>query len=210
MSSAVANPAFVQLGKAFHRSPMEASYELTVYIVFAGVGPLFVAPLSNVYGRRPVYLLGNLLAGVCNVVAGNCCTWKGILVTRVFMGFGAGSTVAIGAATICDMYFMHQRGFYMGIYTLFLTNGPHIAPLLGGFIAENLGWRQCFTIPVRNPLALSLCPAANLNQGYIQLGTFVITLFCLPETLYYRQRNNIEYTARSYVDMLIFKLNKKL
>jgi MFS family permease len=156
MSSAVVNPAFVQLGKAFDNTTIQASYELTVYIIFAGVGPLFIAPLSNVYGRRPVYLAGNLLAGICNVVAGNCTTWNGILVTRVFMGIGAGSTVAIGAATVCDMYFMHERGFYMGIYTFFLTNGPHLAPLMGGFIAENLGWRDCFTIPVRKPHHSSL------------------------------------------------------
>ena len=62
---------------------------------------------------------------------------------------------------------MHERGFYMGIFTLFLTNGPHVAPLMGGFIAQYIGWEWCFRIP-----------------GFIQLGSFVITLFCLPETLY--------------------------
>lgn len=148
MGSAVINPAFVQLGVAFNNSTVKTSYELTVYIIFAGVGPLFIAPLSNVYGRRPIYLLGNLLAAICNIIAGYCSTWNGILVTRVFTGIGSGSTVAIGAATICDMYFMHERGLYMGIYAFFLTNGPHIAPLIGGFIAANLGWRDCFTIPV--------------------------------------------------------------
>jgi MFS family permease len=152
MGSAVVNPAFVPLGKAFHITTVQASYELTVYIVFAGVGPLLVTPFSNVYGRRPIYLLGNLLAGVTNVVAGNCTTWAGILATRAFNGIGAGSSVAIGAATICDLYYMHERGFYMGIFTFFLTNGPHVAPLIGGFVAQNLSWRWCFTVPVRAPL----------------------------------------------------------
>jgi MFS family permease len=156
MSSAVINPAFVPLSKGFKISVVEASYELTVYIVFAGVGPLLITPFSNVYGRRPIYLLGNLLAGITNVIAGNCNTWNGILVTRVFNGIGAGSTVAIGAATICDLYFVHERGFYMGIFTFFLTNGPHFAPLIGGFIAQNLNWRYCFTIPV------SITPPAEL------------------------------------------------
>jgi MFS family permease len=206
MSSAVINPAFLQLGEAFHKTPMVASYELTVYIIFAGVGPLFIAPLSNVYGRRPIYLLGNLVAGICNVIAGYCTTWTGILITRVFTGIGAGSTVAIGAATVCDMYFMHERGLYMGIYAFFLTNGPHVAPLMGGFIAANLGYRDCFTIPVHG-LKNFIQQAANFNQGYIQLGTFVVTLFCLPETLYHRQQNDDTYTTRSHLDMLLFKLN---
>lgn len=103
--------------------------ELTVYIVFAGVGPLVIVPFANVYGRRPVYLLGNLIAAVTNVAAGYCTTWNGIIITRVFNGIAAGSTVAIGAATICDLYFQHERGLYMGIYTFFLTNGPHVSVL---------------------------------------------------------------------------------
>jgi MFS family permease len=142
------NPAFVPLGKAFHITTVQASYELTVYIIFAGVGLLFFAPLSNVYGRRPIYLLGNLLAGVTNIIAGHCTTWNGILATRVFNGIGAEFTVAIGGATICDLYFLHERGVYMGIYTFFLTNGPHVAPLIGGYIAQNLGWRCRFDVPV--------------------------------------------------------------
>lgn len=155
MGSAVANPAFVLIGKAFNVTVVQASYILMVYILFAGVGPLFTVPFANVYGRRPIYLLGNLLAGVTNVIAGNCTSWSGIIVTRVFNGIGAGSPVAIGAATICDMYYLHERGFYMGIYTFFLTNGPHLASLLGGFIAQNLGWRYCYTVPVS--IALYCC-----------------------------------------------------
>ncbi|KAG8163757.1 hypothetical protein KVR01_007054 [Diaporthe batatas] len=154
MASAVINPAFVPLGRAFGITPVQASYELTVYIVFGGVGPLLVVPFANIYGRRPIYLGGNLLAAIANIVAGNCSTWGGVLATRAFSGIGAGSTIAIGAATICDLYFLHQRGFFMGIFTFFLTNGPHIAPLIGGFTAQNLGWRYCFTIPAYIQFAL--------------------------------------------------------
>ncbi|OBT90763.1 hypothetical protein VE02_00683 [Pseudogymnoascus sp. 03VT05] len=164
MGSAVINPAFVPLAKNFKITTVQASYELTVFIVFAGVGPLLITPLSNVYGRRHIYLLGNLVAGVTNVIAGNCTTWNGLLLTRVFNGIGAGSFVAIGAATICDLYFVHERGFYMGILTFFLTNGPHFAPLIGGFIAQNLSWRWCFTIPV-DPLLFkrSVLPGRKLH-----------------------------------------------
>ena len=139
MGSAVANPAIVPISKSFSITPVQASYELTVYIICAGFGPLLVVPLANVYGRRPVYLLGNLLTAGMNIAAGYCTTWPGLLATRAFAGLGGGSPAAIGAATICDMYFLHERGFYMGFYTWFPNNGPHFASLLGGFIAQNLG-----------------------------------------------------------------------
>lgn len=156
MSSAVANPAFVPLSKAFNITTVQASYELTMYIVWAGVGPLLVIPFANIYGRRPIYLLGNLIGAITNIAAGWSPTWAGILVTRAFNGIAAGSPGAIGAATICDLFFMHERGFYMGIFTLFLTNGPHVAPLIGGFVAQYTTWNWCFRIPVGCPTAQNL------------------------------------------------------
>ncbi|KIY02001.1 uncharacterized protein Z520_02139 [Fonsecaea multimorphosa CBS 102226] len=188
MAGAIVNPAFVPLSKRFDITVVQASYELTVYIVAAGVGPLFTVPLANVYGRRPVYLFGNLLAAVTNIAAGYCNTWTGIMVTRVFNGIGAGSPGAIGAATVCDLYFLHERGFYMGIFTFLLTNGPHAASLFGGFIAQTLGWRWCFLIP-----------------GYIQLGVFVFTLFCLPETIFSRRSTSTSSRERSFMDLLLFR-----
>lgn len=112
------------------------------------------------------------------------------MATRAFAGIGSGSTIAIGAATICDLYFLHQRGFFMGIFAFFLTNGPHIAPLIGGFTAQNLGWRYCFTIP-----------------AYIQFALFAINLFCLPETIYSRQTeaSPAEYQESSRMDLLLFR-----
>ncbi|KAK0292269.1 hypothetical protein LTS00_008104 [Friedmanniomyces endolithicus] len=186
MSSAVANPAFIPIGKAFHITTVEASYSLTMYIIFAAVGPLLAVPLANTYGRRPVYLVGNLVAGICNIAGGFSPTWGGLMATRAFVGIFAGSPATIGPASICDMYFMHERGFYMGIWTFFLTNGPHTASLMGGFIAQYLGWRWCYTIP-----------------GYMQLATFVLTAVALPETLY--PRGAVHNKSKSFLDLLLFK-----
>jgi hypothetical protein len=65
-----------------------------------------------------------------------------------------------------------------------------VAPLIGGFVSQSLGWQACFFIP-----------------GYIQLGTFVLTLFTLPETLYSRTDNtaSADYKERSYLDLLLFR-----
>ena len=106
-----------------HTVPPELTPNTGAKVIFAGVGPLLVIPLSNTYGRRPVYILGNLIGAVTNLAAGHCTTWSGLLATRVFNGIGAGSVIAVGPATICDLYFLHERGLFMGVYALFLTNG---------------------------------------------------------------------------------------
>jgi MFS family permease len=67
----------------------------------------------------------------------------------------------------------------MGIYILFVTNGAHLAAVVGGFTARNphLGWRWCYWVP-----------------AMIFAGTWVVILFCLPETLYHRDpsRSSLE------------------
>ncbi|KAI0810212.1 MFS general substrate transporter [Xylaria sp. FL0064] len=190
LASAVINPVFVQLAEAFAITPVQASYELTVFLVFAATGPLFVLPVANTYGRRPLLVIASLLAGVTNVAAAYSPSWTGILVTRVFNGIATGCLTALGPPIICDVYFLHERGFYMGIWALFVNNGVHVAPLLGGPIAQNIGWRWCFGI-----------------LGYIQLGVAVVIALCLPETLFNRTRQTggDDAKERVFLDSFFFQ-----
>lgn len=165
--AATPNPAFVTLGRAFGITPVQASYQLVVYLVFSGVGPLFVVPFASATGRRPIMVAGSLLAAVTNIIASYCATWTGIVVTRAINGFAVGATVALGPAVICEMYFLHERGLYMGIFALFLNNGPHIAPLFGGFVTRSLGWRYCFAIPVGYLFLWELKCFANVTDRVI-------------------------------------------
>ncbi|KAK8001709.1 hypothetical protein PG991_013931 [Apiospora marii] len=195
IGSATINPAFVPLAAAFGITPVQASYELTVWIIFAAVVPVFLVPLANVYGRLPFYVLGNLLAAATNLAAGHCDNWSALLATRALNGIGAGCAAALGPATVCDLYFLHERGVFMGVYTFCVTNAPHLAPLAGGFIAQNLGWRECFKIP-----------------SYIQFGLFVITFFCFPETLYVRKADcqaESNLPVGTFADMLLFRRARK-
>ncbi|KAI0185826.1 major facilitator superfamily domain-containing protein [Xylaria flabelliformis] len=187
LASAVINPAFVPLAEAFRITPVEASYELTVFLVFSAAGPLFVLPVANTYGRRPLFLAGSLLAAVTNIAAAYSSSWTGILVTRVFNGIATGWLTALGPPTICDLYFYHERGFYMGIWAFFINNGAHVAPLIGGPIAQNLGWRWCFGIP-----------------GYIQLAVTTVIVCSLPETLYSRSMESSDVKERRFLDLLLF------
>lgn len=64
----------------------------------------------------------------------------------------------------------------MGIFIVFLTNGAHLAAVVGGYITLNLGWRWCYWV-------------SAIMAGI----TWLVNLFCLPETLYHRD----SHTGRS-------------
>lgn len=51
--------------------------------------------------------------------------WSTLLVARVFSGVGVGAAMALGAATVNDMFFLHEKGFKMGIWTVSLTSKPY-------------------------------------------------------------------------------------
>ena len=93
-----------------HISVVEASYQTTIAIVFAGAFPLLWSPIANVYGRRPIFIFVSAIGIAAHAASGAAKTWGGILAARAFVGVGTSAGMGIGAAVVADMYFMHERG----------------------------------------------------------------------------------------------------
>ena len=126
LGSALINPAFVQMSKDLHVTVEQASYCTTVFILFGGVAPIFIVPFANVYGRRPPYIIFIIIAAVGQFVSAAAPSYGGVITGRVINGIGASVPLGLGPATICDLFTQGERGLYMGIYTVMVTNGPHI------------------------------------------------------------------------------------
>ena len=58
--------------------------------------------------------------------------FSALIGTRALCGFGIGCMMSIGTAVVNDIFFMHERGEKTGVYTVFVTNGAHIA-VIGTF-----------------------------------------------------------------------------
>lgn len=137
------------------------------------MSPILWSPIANVYGRRPIFIFVTAIGVAAHAASGAAKTWGGILAARAFVGVGTSAGMGIGAAAVADMFFMHERGKYMGLFVVFVTNGAHLAAVVGGFTAKNIGWRWCYWEPA------------------IILGiTWLVLLFGLPETLYHRDNKS--------------------
>ncbi|PMD27634.1 MFS general substrate transporter [Hyaloscypha hepaticicola] len=193
LNTAIINPAYGPLAKEFHITTVRASYQTTVVIALNGVGPFLWIPLANVYGRRPVYLFTTLLGFGSALGSAYAKNFNQLIVARVFNGLWP-AAMALGPATVVDLFFYHQRGRAMGIFTVILTSGAHIAPIVGGLIGQYLGWRWTFKF-------------AAILDGVM----LVIITFCLPETLYIRDQarltrtmseREIDFTPKTYASQL--------
>ncbi|KAI2463288.1 major facilitator superfamily domain-containing protein [Annulohypoxylon bovei var. microspora] len=185
-NSSVVNPALVPLAVLFKVPLGSAPLQTTTAIISVGVAPLFFTPLANIYGRRPIYLLSTLIGIAATIGSGVATTWPGLIVGRVFSGIGTGAGMALGAATVNDMFFLHERGTKMGIWTVFLTNGAHVGPIIGGYLAQKAGVRWCYYLP-----------------AIVNSVAFVVMFFALPETLFSRSKENLaSHKERTYPQML--------
>ena len=145
-STAVA-PAITKVSQDLQiTSAFESGLVLSIFLLGIGFGPLILAPLSEVYGRVPVLMSGNVFFIVWNTVCGFARSGRGpqILAFRILAGFGASVSLATGTGVISDLWPPEQRGRAISIYASGPLLGPAIAPIIGGFIAQNEDWRWIF------------------------------------------------------------------
>lgn len=111
------NPAYVPMARELHISTIRASYQTTVCIALSAVAPFLWVPLSDKYGRRPV-LLGTTLLGFVSILGSAYVTsFNQLVAARIFNGLFP-AAFALGPAVVVDMFFVHQRGRAMGVFTV--------------------------------------------------------------------------------------------
>lgn len=123
-----------------HVTVVQASYVTVIAIAFAGVAPLLWAPIANIYGRRPILVLVTAVGVAAHAAAAAAKTWTGILAARAFVGIGTSAGMGIGAAVVADVYFMHERGKYMGVYVV-LYSCPTV-PIVSRYLQRCLVYRM--------------------------------------------------------------------
>lgn len=169
------------LSEFIHEDLVVTGYVSTFFVLCAGLGSFFWIPFTNIYGRRPFYILA--LTAECAFLAasGASKTFGSLMTVRALTGIFGGIPLALGSATVVDLFYNHERGSYMGIFTILLISGAHVAPIAGGFIAQNLSWQWCFYVP-------------SIACG-VQL---IIFIFTVPETLFSRTPESLASPAPSW------------
>ncbi|KAF2752276.1 MFS general substrate transporter [Sporormia fimetaria CBS 119925] len=122
---------------------VQAQLTLSIFVLAYAIGPLFLGPLSEVYGRVIVLQLSNLFYLVWNLSCGFAQTSTQLLIFRFLSGLGGSAPLAIGGGVLSDCFYPEQRGRAISIYSLAPLLGPAIGPIAGGFIVGE-DWRWCF------------------------------------------------------------------
>ncbi|EKJ68095.1 hypothetical protein FPSE_11695 [Fusarium pseudograminearum CS3096] len=140
-----------------------------LYMMGMGLGSVVFSPTAILYGKRPVYLASAVMFIGTSLWSAWSPSFSSLLAARVFQGFAVAPVECLPSATIAEIFFLHERAYRIGIYTLLLLGGKNIVPLVSAVIIGSLGWRWTFWI-----LAM-----------IIGLGAVLLFLF-VPETFWDR------------------------
>ncbi|OAL36849.1 hypothetical protein AYO20_03905 [Fonsecaea nubica] len=170
MSTTVQYSILTNIGEATGISIADINTGTGLQFLFAGWGCLIWQPLALAYGRRGVYILSSLLAigpMVWTVYTTSTSVWWA---HRSLLGLIIAPVESLGEISVSDLFFAHERGNYMGIYTLLVFGSNALAPFLAGFVTYSMGWE------------------AAIWFGTIVLGVCTIIIyFGMEETMYFRK-----------------------
>ncbi|QQA44785.1 multidrug effflux MFS transporter [Pelagovum pacificum] len=125
-------------------APNRAQLIVTAFIFGMGLGTLVAGPLSDRFGRKPVYLGGIALYITGAILAWSAPTLELMLAARLVQGLGAAGPRVVFMAMIRDLYAGRAMARILSFVMMFFTLIPALAPLLGNTIIELFGWRATF------------------------------------------------------------------
>ncbi|KAI1615380.1 major facilitator superfamily domain-containing protein [Exophiala viscosa] len=161
--------AFENIAADLGCSLQRASYLTSLQIAILGGAPLFWKPLSDRYGRRPVFIVSLICSMVANIGCSESHSYGSMAASRAIVAFFISPAAAIGSAVVAETFFKQSRARYMGIWTVMVTIGVPISPFIFGFLAYRVDYRWIYRV-------LAITNAVQL----------IVYLFLGPETRYLR------------------------
>lgn len=137
-------PALNPLKEELHVSTTLINLTLTSYMIFQGLAPTILGDLADMAGRRPAYILAFLIYIGANIGLALQDSYAALIILRCLQSTGSSGAIALGFGVVADVSTSAERGSYVGIVGAGTMMGPAIGPVIGGILAQFLGWRSIF------------------------------------------------------------------
>lgn len=165
MSMNILVPAVPRLAEALKSDKETIQLTISLFMMGLAFAQLFIGPLSDRFGRRPIILFGFAIATCASLGAIAMSNAPGLIVARIFQAIGGASGVVMSRAIVRDLYGRERSAQMIGVVAMAMAIAPMIAPLIGGVLDTLFGWQSIF-----------------LFAAAAAFGVLVWTWMTLPET----------------------------
>ncbi|GAV51590.1 hypothetical protein ZYGR_0AF00610 [Zygosaccharomyces rouxii] len=142
MATNIIYPAIGPIKKDYDTSSIMVNISIGVYQISLGVFPLWWSSISEMNGRRTVYIISFVLLLGFNVGAALSPSIQDFTILRVCSGGAAASVQSVGAGTVSDLYIPEERGRNLGIYYMGPLMAPLLSPIIGAALVSGFSWRS--------------------------------------------------------------------
>ncbi|MBI4928934.1 MAG: MFS transporter, partial [Anaerolineae bacterium] len=178
---AIIGPALPAIQSTFQVSERALSWIFSIYVLFQLVSTPLMAKLSDLFGRRIIYVIDIALFGVGSLVVALSGSFALVLIGRAIQGFGAGGIFPVASAVIGDTFPPEKRGSALGLIGAVFGLAFLVGPILGGVMLSLASWHWLFLINlplavVIIALSLRMLPASRpaSTTRFDWAGTFLI------------------------------------
>ena len=123
-------------------------WAVTIYLLTSTITVPFWGKLSDIYGRKPIFMIGIVIFLIGSALSGLSQNMGMLILFRGIQGIGAGSLFPVALAVIGDLFTPAERGKYQGLFGAVFGVAFVAGPLIGGFLTENVGWHWIFYVNI--------------------------------------------------------------
>jgi EmrB/QacA subfamily drug resistance transporter len=142
---AIVGPALATIRDFFGVDDRAAAWIFSIYVLFNLVSTPLMAKLSDLYGRRSIYIMDVAIFAAGSLVVALAPAFAFVLIGRAIQGLGAGGIFPVASAVIGDTFPPEKRGSALGLIGAVFGLAFIIGPIVGGLLLL-AGWRWLFII----------------------------------------------------------------
>ena len=180
LSSAI-NIALPAIGTELSMNAVKLSWTIMSYLLTSAIFLVPFGKLSDLLGRKRIFIWGNIIILTTSLFCGISDSGSLLVIMRAIQGVGGAMIYATSLAILTNIFPQGERGKALGISTAAVYLGLSIAPVIGGFLTQSLGWRSIFFILIPFELTVIFLtviflPADNIKAklaGFDVKGSFV-------------------------------------
>lgn len=161
---AIVGPAIPSIEKDLVVSSRLLGWIFSIYVLFNLVGVSLFARLSDIFGRRNIYILSLLLFALGSIVVSVSENFSTLLVGRAIQGFGASGIFPVASAVVGDIFPKEKRGRILGLIGAVFGLAFLIGPILAGVLLNYFHWSSLFLINIPIVIVLVFASYKHLPQ----------------------------------------------